>query len=73
MLHLPQTHNYPPMLVPNQQAGKLNYTRSPGMYVTVAPQTSSHIFINSEYDQEIPQSQAANKPMAPRGRATQQS
>ena len=27
----------------------------------------------SEYDQEIPQSQTANKPMAPRGRATQQS
>ena len=28
---------------------------------------------NSEYDQEIPQSQTADKPMAPRGRATQQS
>ena len=27
----------------------------------------------SEYDQEIPQSQTAVKPMAPRGRATQQS
>ena len=27
----------------------------------------------SEYDQEIPQSQTADKPMAPRGRATQQS
>ena len=26
----------------------------------------------SEYDQEIPQSQTADKPMAPRGRATQQ-
>ena len=26
-----------------------------------------------EYDQEIPQSQTADKPMAPRGRATQQS
>ena len=27
----------------------------------------------SEYDQDIPQSQTADKPMAPRGRATQQS
>ena len=27
----------------------------------------------SEYDQEIPQSQTADKPMSPRGRATQQS
>ena len=26
---------------------------------------------NSEYDQEIPQSQTADKPMAPRKRATQ--
>ena len=25
---------------------------------------------NSEYDQEIPQSQTPDKPMAPRGRAT---
>ena len=30
-------------------------------------------FIISEYDREIPQSQTADKPMAPRGRATQQS
>ena len=29
--------------------------------------------IVSEYDQEIPQSQTADKPMAPRGRATQPS
>ena len=29
--------------------------------------------IVSEYDQEIPQSQTADEPMAPRGRATQQS
>ena len=29
--------------------------------------------IVSEYDQEIPQSQTANNPMAPRGRATQPS
>ena len=28
---------------------------------------------NTEYDQEIPQSQTADKPMALRGRATQQS
>ena len=31
------------------------------------------IQIVSEYDQEIPQKQTADKPMAPRGRATQQS
>ena len=30
-------------------------------------------FKNSEYDQEIPQSQTADKPMAPRGRVIQQS
>ena len=30
-------------------------------------------FKNSEYDQEIPQSQTADNPMAPRGRATQPS
>ena len=30
-------------------------------------------FINSEYDQEIPHSQTTDKPMVPRGRATQQS
>ena len=29
--------------------------------------------IVSEYDQETPQSQTADNPMAPRGRATQQS
>ena len=29
--------------------------------------------IVSEYDQEIPQSQTADNPVAPRGRATQQS
>ena len=28
--------------------------------------------IESEYDQELPQSQTADKPMAPRRRATQQ-
>ena len=28
---------------------------------------------NSEYDQDIPQSQTADKPVASRGRATQQS
>ena len=30
-------------------------------------------FINSEYDQEIPQSKTADNPMAPRGRATKPS
>ena len=33
--------------------------------------TQQYIKIVSEYDQEIPQSQIADKPMAPRGRATQ--
>ena len=28
---------------------------------------------NSEYDQEVPQSQTADNPMTPRGRATQPS
>ena len=32
-----------------------------------------YFFSNSEYDQEIPQSQTADNPMAPRGRATQPS
>ena len=32
-----------------------------------------YLKIVSEYDQEIPQSQIADKPMAPRGRATQPS
>ena len=32
-----------------------------------------HAMKNSEYDQEIPQSQTAGKHMAPEGRATQQS
>ena len=32
-----------------------------------------HVKILSEYDQEIPLSQIADKPMAPRGSATQQS
>ena len=32
----------------------------------------SLLFKNIEYDQEIPQSQTADKPMEPRGRATQQ-
>ena len=44
-------------------------------YVTVFvvfPTYAQLLFIqNSEYDQEMPQSQTADKPMAPRGRATQ--
>ena len=36
-----------------------------------ACQFASYPFKNSEYDQEIPQSQAADKPMTVRGRATQ--
>ena len=34
---------------------------------------SKVFFKNSEYDQEIPQSQTADKPMAPRGSVTQPS
>ena len=34
---------------------------------------SLHVIQKSEYDQEIPQSQTADKPMAPRGYATQKS
>ena len=34
---------------------------------------NKYIEIVSEYDQEIPQLQTADKPMSPRGRATQQS
>ena len=33
----------------------------------------SHFVKNSEYDQEIPQSQTADNPVAPRGRAAQPS
>ena len=41
-------------------------------YVTF-PMSIYQSKIVSEYDQEIPQSQTADKPMAPRGRATQPS
>ena len=34
---------------------------------------SEYIYKNSEYDQDIPQSQTADKPMARQGRVTQQS
>ena len=33
----------------------------------------NHLAIESEYDQEIPQSQATDNPVAPRGRAAQPS
>ena len=32
-----------------------------------------YVFRNSDYDQDIPQSQTADKPMTPQGKATQQS
>ena len=32
-----------------------------------------HVFRNSDYGQEIPQSQTADNPMTPQGKATQQS
>ena len=41
--------------------------------VTEIYTTGETLTKNSEYDQEIPQSQTADKQMAPRGRATQQS
>ena len=34
---------------------------------------ADEVFINSEYDQEIPQSQTADNPVAPQGRAAQPS
>ena len=37
----------------------------------VSYQYFKETYENSEYDKEIPQSQTADKPMAPRGRATQ--
>ena len=41
-------------------------------YIIIFP--ANYVYkIVSEYDQEIPKSQTADKPMAPRGRATQQS
>ena len=42
-----------------------------GEFFTVSTEKASKIV--SEYDQEIPQSQTADNPMAPRGRATQPS
>ena len=43
-------------------------------YKTIKPHLPADIVkIVSEYEQEIPQSQTADKPMAPRGRATQHS
>ena len=36
-------------------------------------ETDRHAKVVSEHDQEIPQSQTTGKPMAPRGKATQQS
>ena len=35
--------------------------------------TVGAIVVNSEYDQEIPQSKTADNPVAPRGRAAQSS
>ena len=37
------------------------------------PWQNMHCIRNSEYDQEIPQSQPADKPNVPQGRATEQS
>ena len=46
-----------------------NYLRPPDNYI----QLNFNTKIVSEYDQEIPQSQTADNPMAPRGRAAQPS
>ena len=45
-------------------------TDSENLYLTSQPTKSK---IVSEYDQEIPQSQTADNPMAPQGRAAQPS
>ena len=39
----------------------------------IALASSKWLYENSEYDQEIPQSQTADNPVAPRGRAAQPS
>ena len=51
-----------------------NLTHEPSYYFEVAMQCVQclRMFTNSEYDQEIPQSQTADKSVVPRGRATQQ-
>ena len=41
------------------------------MHISLSAATATQC-IQKEYDQEIPQSQTADKPMALRGRATQQ-
>ena len=60
-----------------QPEGQSQYLfRPPAYYITdqTPTQTCSHDpKIVSEYDQEIPQSQTADNPVAPRGRATQPS
>ena len=48
--------------------GKFNFQ---GLFKTVL--YIQVLFKNSEYDQEIPQSQTADNPVAPRGRAAQPS
>ena len=47
---------------------------NPGLYsLVLCPFYNFKCKIVSEYDQEIPQSQTADNPMAPRGRATKPS
>ena len=46
------------------------FNRGIGLYISIWPVVSK---IVSEYDQEIPQSQIADNPVAPRGRAAQPS
>ena len=42
------------------------------VFFLIASGTICHVIIkNSEYDQEIPQSQTADNPVAPRGRGAQ--
>ena len=43
------------------------------IYVNLKSVLMAYLLINSEYDQEMPQSQTADNPVAPRGRATQPS
>ena len=59
-----------------QGASKMKLSPPPPRWLMLNKTTTKHrnsTKIVSEYDQEIPQSQTANKHMAPRGRATLQS
>ena len=56
---------------PTGMGGDSDFFQSPGISPALWGQADGNK--NSEYDQEIPQSQTADNPKAPRGRATQPS